>query len=212
MTNKFNNWERIEEVLAYVKKSANAFAVKIGMLRSESIYHIKRGAFGISYDLTERITAQYPEINPTWLLSGVGSLLRNTRGKSSSVPFYEGDITEVLRTGEVVGTSLGQLRLPYMCDCDIVVRSTHRSMLMPGNAAVDLFLKRVAVEDMVQGNEYVIVTDDDVVWRKIRSVRGAAEQWRLVAMDRGEYPDTVVNRSDIRATWRVISRMTILVS
>ena len=212
MTNKYNNWERIEEVLAYVKKSANAFAVKIGLLRSESIYHIKRGAFGISYDLAERITAHYPEINPTWLLSGVGSLLRDTRGKGSSVPFYEGDIAEVLRTGEVVGTPLGQLRLPYACDCDIVVRSTQKSMLMPGSAAVDLFLKRISVDDMVQGNEYVIVTDRGVVWRKIRAVKESAEQWRLVAMDREECADTVINRADIRAIWRVISRMTILVS
>ena len=75
MTNKYNNWERLERVLEYVNMNANAFATHIGMQRSENIYHIKRGAFGISEELVDRITACYPEINPTWLLSGVGGML-----------------------------------------------------------------------------------------------------------------------------------------
>ena len=80
MTNKYNNWERIERVLEYVQMNANAFAIHIGMQRSENIYHIKRGAFGISEELVERITARFPEINPTWLLSGVGDMLLNNTG------------------------------------------------------------------------------------------------------------------------------------
>lgn len=212
MTNKFNNWKRIEDVLAYVKLSANAFAVKIGLLRSESIYHIKRGAFGISNDLVDRIVGLYPKINPTWLLSGVGDMLLGVKGKSCSVPFYEGDIKEVLRSGVVAEAPLGRLRLPYECDCDMVIRSLAKSMLAPGTAAVDLFLKQTSVEDMVQGNEYVIATKDEVVWRKIRNIKGSPDQWRLVATNREEFPDVVINKSDITATWRVISRMSILVS
>ena len=87
MTNKYNNWERLERVIAHTGLSANAFALSIGMQRSENIYHIKRGAFGISEELAERITSCFPEINPTWLLSGVGDrLLANTSDKSV-VPF-----------------------------------------------------------------------------------------------------------------------------
>jgi hypothetical protein len=51
-----------------------------------------------------------------------------------------------------------------------------------------------------------------VLWRKIRCVKAAPEQWRLVAYDRTEDPDVVINKSDIRHVWRVIARMAILVS
>ena len=213
MTNKYNNWERLEQVLRYSKLSANAFAARIGIVRSENIYHIKRGSFGISYDLAERITAVFPEINPTWLLSGIGDMLLNTKNKRTSVPFYEGDIEQVLRPDvDVKAKVLGRYNLPFHCDCDIVVRSLTQAMSAPGTAASDLFLKSVSVEDMVQGNEYVIALEDRVVWRKIRNVKGCAEQWRLVAVDRAAYPDIIINKSEIRAVWRVIARMAMLVS
>ena len=65
---------------------------------------------------------------------------------------------------------------------------------------------------MIQGNEYVIVTESGVTWRKIRSIKGVDDKWRLVAVNRDEFPDTTINKSDIQVVWRVISRMSILVS
>ena len=213
MTNKYNNWERIEQLLKYLNLSANAFATSIGLIRSENIYHIKRGNYGISYDLAERIVTVYPEINPTWLLSGVGDMLLNTRNQYSSAPFFEGDIEEVLRPGaEINSKALGRYRLPFQCDCDMVVRSTSKAMVTPGTAATDLFLKRITVDEVVQGNEYVVALDDRVIWRKMRMSKEGAEQWRLVSLDKEFYPDVIINKSDVRAMWRVIARMTILVS
>ena len=213
MTNKFNNWERIEQLIKYLNMSANAFAASIGMVRSENIYHIKRGNFGISYDLAERIVSVYPEVNPTWLLSGVGDMLLNAKHQRCSVPFYEGDIESVLKLGSGVKFKpVGQYHLPFSCDCDIVVRSLSKSMIMPGTAATDLFLKSTTMKEMVQGNEYVVVLDDRVLWRKVRIVKECAEQLRLVALDRSEFPDVIINKSDIRVIWRVIARMSILVS
>lgn len=211
MTNKYNNWERLERVLEYVQMNANAFAIHIGMQRSENIYHIKRGAFGISEELVERITARFPEINPTWLLSGVGDMLLNSCSDKSSVPFYEQGVKQLLNK-DCKPQKLGKYQLPYNCDCDVVVRVKAHSMVLPGTAATDLFLKRIKVEDMVQGNEYLIVTDNEVLWRKIRYVKGASEQWRLVAYDRVETPDVTINKSDISHVWRVIARLAILVS
>lgn len=213
MTNKYNNWERLEQVLKYSKLSANAFAVKIGMVRSENIYHIKRGNFGISNELVERITAIYPDINPTWLLSGIGDMLLNAKGGHSSIPFYEGDIEEVLKSDDLTKIkSLGRYQLPYQSDCEIAVRSLTRAMTLPGNAATDLFLKLVKVEDMVQGNEYVVSFENQVLWRKIRNVKDNPNQWRLVAVDRNEFPDVFIDKSEIRSVWRVIARLSILVS
>ena len=213
MTNKYNNWERIELLLKYLNLSANAFALSIGLARSENIYHIKRGNYGISYDLAERIVAVYPDINPTWLLSGVGDMLQNARNQYSSVPFFEGDIEEVLRPdAEIKAKALGRYRVPFQCDCEMVVRSLTKAMITPGTASTDLFLKRVTVDEVIQGNEYVVALGDRVLWRKIRMNKDDAGQWRLVSMDKEVYPDIIINKSDIRVLWRVIARMSILVS
>lgn len=213
MTNKYNNWERIEQLLKHLNMSANAFAVSIGMARSESIYHIKRGNFGISCDLADRIVAVYPEVSHTWLLSGVGDMLINARNQHATVPFFEGDIEEVLKhNSDVSAKALGKYRIPFPCDCDMVVRSLSKAMILPGTAATDLFLKSTSVAEMVQGNEYVVIMDDRVLWRKVRIIKGHDEQLRLVALDRSAFPDIVISKSDIRAIWRVIARLSILVS
>lgn len=213
MTNKYNNWERLEQVLKYLKLSTNAFALKIGMVRSESLYHIKRGNFGISNDLVERITAVFPMINPTWLLSGIGDMLLNTKGERSSIPFYEGDIEEVLKLDNAENIKpLGRYQLPYQIDCEIAVRSLTRAMALPGNAATDLFIKHVKVDDIVLGNEYVVSLRNQVLWRKVRSVKKDSSKLRLVAVDRNEFPDVIIDKSEIRSIWRVIARLSILVS
>jgi phage repressor protein C with HTH and peptisase S24 domain len=85
-------------------------------------------------------------------------------------------------------------------------------MVTPGTAATDLFLKRIKVDEVIQGNEYVVALDDRVIWRKMRMSKEGAEQWRLVSLDKEFYPDVIINKSDVRAMWRVIARMTILVS
>ncbi len=211
MTNKYNNWERLQRVIDYSKMSANAFALYIGMARAENIYHIKRGNFGISEDLAKRIVARFPNINPTWLLTGVGSMFRNVVGENTKVPFYEGELCDIICDIEGVAPR-GFYNLPYSCDCDMVVRTMVRGMMNPGTAAADLFLKHAAVDDIVQGNEYIVVLADDVVWRKIRIVRGSAEELRLVAYDREAYPDMFVRKEDIREVWRVLMSVNILVS
>jgi hypothetical protein len=211
MTNKYNNWERLERVIAHTGLSANAFALSIGMQRSENIYHIKRGNFGISDDLAERIVARYPEINSTWLLSGVGEMLINDSANSSVVPFYEKGVEQLLNYCNS-NPQLNTYQLPFICDCDVVVRTHTRSMVTPGTAATDLFLKSISPAEMIQGNEYLIVLRDETLWRKIRHVKNEPGKWRLVAYDREQSPDVTVNVDDIRRVWRVIARMSILVS
>ena len=83
------------------------------------------------------------------------------------------------------------------------------------SAAQDLYLKRVEVDEVVQGNEYVLILDrptDNVVWRRVRWVSKNLNEWRLVARNRDEFKDEFVNRSEVMQAWRVIARLAILES
>jgi hypothetical protein len=83
------------------------------------------------------------------------------------------------------------------------------------SAAQDLFLKRTEVEDVIQGNEYVLVLrrpTDNVLWRRVRWVARDDSQWRLVARNRDDFNDIFVNRNEVIEAWRVIARLSVLES
>lgn len=214
MTNRFDNWSRLLKVIEHFGKSINGFAMQIGLNRAENLYHIRKGNYGISEDLADRIIKQDPNIDRTWLLSGVGSMLKSDALQQESVPFYLDEMEESLPMIAHIQPS-GTLQLPYKTNCDIVIRSFSKSMSDTISAAQDLFLKRIDVGDVVQGNEYVLITNNitqNVLWRRVRCVAGDETKWRLVARNRDEFPDIFINKSEIREAWRVIARLTVLES
>lgn len=214
MTNKHNNWDRLVELIKWTGMNTNRFALTIGLPRAENLYHIKRGNFGISEVLADRIVTRFPEIDKTWLLTGVGSMLKADKLNPVEIPYYLGEAEEILpKLSEV--EPLSKMKVPFSLDCDAVVRSMSRAMNEPLCVATDLFIKRVDVMDVVQGNEYILITDDGgVLWRRVRISKESegCEGWRLVARNREEFEDIVIDCSRVVEAWRVISRMEILES
>ncbi|MBQ3043106.1 MAG: hypothetical protein IJD53_01495 [Alistipes sp.] len=211
MTNKYANWERLASVIEWANMTTNYFALHIGLTRGENLYHIKRGNYGISHDLADRIVAAFPEIDRTWLLTGVGCMLKSEIQDNVLIPYYPMEAESYLPNFSQYDNK-GHAHLPFACNCDIAIRSLSRAMAEPQCAATELFLKRVEVEDMVQGNEYVVITNKDVLWRKIRTVANDDTQWRLVARNREEYDDINIRKDDIKEAWRVIAKMAIMAS
>lgn len=211
MTNRHDNWRRLLQVIDWAGMTVNYFAGYIGLQRAENLYHIKKGNYGISADLADRIVHHFPAIDRTWLISGVGSMLLTDNGADKSLPYFRRDITEVIpQISELEPDS--RFTLPYNAECDFVVRSSDEAMNETLAAATDLFLREVDAREMVQGNEYVLAYDDRVVWRKVRLVANDAQRWRLVATNREEFPDIFVDKSSVARAWRVVVRMAILES
>ncbi len=214
MTNKFDNWSRLLKVIERFGKSINGFAMQIGLSRAENLYHIRRGNYGISEDLADRIIKQDPDIDRTWLLSGVGNMLKSQTLEHEKTPFYIDDVEDILPGIACIEPS-GYIELPYRTHCDVVIRSFSKPMSDTISAAQDLFLKRTEVENVIQGNEYVLMLNrptDNVIWRKVRWVSGNSNRWRLVARNREEYSDIFIDKSEVMQAWRVIARLTVLES
>ena len=208
-SNKQDNWARLSLVIAWSRLTINSFAKSIGIQRAENIYNIKRGHYGKSSDLADRIVAKYPEIDRTWLLSGMGTMIRDENIEGAPLLFYNQDAESVIEHIESI-TPSGSINVPYMNNCDFVIRSFSRSMNDPQCAAADLFLKRVYPEDIVQGNEFILTLDDNTtIWRKIRSTSDD-NGWRLVSRNRDEYPDIVIDKSRVVNAWRVMARLAVM--
>ena len=214
MTNKFDNWSRLKKVIIRFEKTINGFAMQIGLQRAENLYHIRKGNYGISQDLADRIIKCDPEIDRTWLLSGVGNMLKSDGVQQEQIPFYIDEVESIITNLDSVEPA-GYMTLPYKTNSDIVVRSFSKPMSDTISAAQDLFLKRTEVTDVVQGNEYVLVLnrpEDNVLWRRVRWVSRNDSRWRLVARNREEYKDIFVDRSEVKEAWRVIARLSVLES
>ncbi|MDD3712907.1 MAG: hypothetical protein PHZ28_05385 [Candidatus Izemoplasmatales bacterium] len=69
--------ERLEEILKYLKISANKLSVEIGLKDNTKIYHIKKDRNDISPEMAKLITDRFSEINYSWLLTGEGEMLNN---------------------------------------------------------------------------------------------------------------------------------------
>lgn len=67
-----NDFQRIENVLSHLKKSARALSIELGLKNPQVFYDIKAGKCGISKDL----------INAAWLLTGDGEMLRESHSTS----------------------------------------------------------------------------------------------------------------------------------
>ena len=211
MTNKHNNWERIAELLEWLNVNVNRFATQIGIPRAENLYHIKKGNYGISKDLASRIVAHYPQVDRTWLLSGVGTMLQGqTPDKPQRIPFYSGYLEN---NGFATNKRAvnGNVVLPYRSDVEKVVRSMSPEMNDVSTVATDLFIRCVPIDEVIQGNEYVLELEDRVIWRKVRFT-GASSKWRLVALNRPEFEDITIDRNEVVRAWRVVAKMAILES
>lgn len=211
MTNKHNNWERIAELLAWLNTNVNRFAQQLGVARAESLYQIKRGNYGISRDLAKRIVENYPQVDYTWLLSGVGSMLQGQKPENvQRIPYYGGS-AESNEFATSNKSRRGTITLPYEHNIEKVIRSMSPAMCDGASVANDLFVRQVPISEVIQGNEYVLEVGDRVIWRKVRYVAGS-DAWRLVALNRQDYEDIVIKKSDVRRAWRVVARMAILES
>lgn len=82
MQNESSVKERIKEFIAYLNISEREFCRTIGV-GSAYISSIKRS---IKADKLEAITAQYPQLNPVWLIRGEGEMLLSVRPETDTKP------------------------------------------------------------------------------------------------------------------------------
>lgn len=66
--------ERMREIEKYAQMTPSALARHIGLKQNQTIYNIHHRGINISIALAKKITAVFPEIDTTWLLTGEGKM------------------------------------------------------------------------------------------------------------------------------------------
>jgi len=197
------DWIRLREVIEESGMSVNAFALHIGLPRSENLYQIKKGNHGISKALAEQINRFYPSFSVGWLLSGDAGAklppdadhieLRNdslkrfpvySRIKNGTKPIYH------LYLSERLSNDAGQA---------VINNDESLAPRIPVGALV--FLKQS--EKLIFGKYYLFQTPEMDLIRKV-SGSPNPDEIRLSTEDGETYDDIVLSPAEIENQYLVV--------
>lgn len=207
MREKQNNWQRVEAVIRWANMSTNYFARHIGLARGENLYQIKRGNNGISFDLAERIVSKFPQVDKLWLLTGEGQMFGDAKLCGAQIPYYDVDVEQGIAHIDRLD-SQSCLIVPPAGDCDLAMCYSGRAMGAAVPPGTVVLLKSVDRDAIIPGGEYVIVCRKFVTLRVVRTADEDGKV-RLVAGDRENYDDILLNISDIVSVYRVKGKLII---
>ena len=171
----------------------------------ENLYQIKRGNNGISLDVADRIVTKFPQVDKLWLLTGEGQMFAEGRVRGAQIPYYDVDVERhIADVGRLKAESY--LVAAPAGDCDLAMIYAGRAMgaLVPPGTVV--LLKAVDRDAIIPGEEYVVVCRKIVTLRIVRAA-DAEEKFRLVAGNRDDFDDIVVNASDIVSVYKVKGKL-----
>ncbi len=200
------NWQRLEQVIKWAGMSVNAFALNLGLKRSENLYQIKKGNHGISKELANIISEKYPVISKSWLLTGEGQMLRDSEPAPKAgqgVPFYNIDIASVKELGAQQFKPIYRIDIPIFSDCNFAALSTSTAMAPEIPSGAIVVLKEQAVENLLPGESYLVITE---AFSGIRTIRRSADDpsyLRLVPKNLADYDEIRISPADIKALYQV---------
>lgn len=207
MTKKRNNWARLMATIEWLNMTSNSFAMQIGLTRCENLYQIKRGNFGITRDLADRITTHFPEISRTWLLTGAGHMLMSQSKDGNNIPYYDFEVEQLLDHIDDVEPT-GFVDMPLVTGCEIIVRSNCKAMVNRQNFSTHLFLRNVDPTEIMPDKEYVFMLPRETMWRKVKSVNGYNVV--LTAFNSDIEPDVIIDITDIEQAWQILAKMDVM--
>lgn len=200
------DWQRLEQVIRWTGLSTNAFALGIGLKRSENLYQIKRGNNGISKELAELITQKYPTVNRAWLLTGDGAPFvtsgvapprpaSSPGAPDSGIPYYNIEIAQLLSPRTLSGAiPLYYISVPSLGECDFAA-TTHGDAMAPDIPPGAIIAMRLIPPDrMIPGEVYMVVTRDFVALRYVRNNPGDPSELLLTPANRSSYDEMTLPR------------------
>lgn len=206
MTNN-QYWQRLDMVIRWANMSANSFGKHIGLVRSESLYQIKAGRFGISHNLAKRITEKFPEISLGWLLSGEGDML-NDSAPMLTIPYYDQDIAACRSMDSEHLRPSTLLTMPMIEQCDCAFRSFDSAINDDIMAGSIVFLKKTDSKAIIPGRFYVIVTANYVILRKLRFAESeTGDNEYLLEASVKERDCVRLRENEIESIYRVVANL-----
>ena len=202
-----DGWDRLSQVVEESGLTLHSFAMAIGLLRSETLYQIRRGQIGISNKVADSIIAAYPQYNKAWLLTGFGNKNVDPSSAKGHIPFYNCNLSQIVNIDHLEPESY--IFLPMASSADFAIIYHGEDMMPSIPSGTVLLLSKCNPRSVVYGNEYVVVTEQFVTLRRVRSEdQGSAEPlFRLEADNPERFDSVMVHIPDVLAVYAVKARI-----
>lgn len=211
--------KRIEKLIEYSGLSIPKFAVRVGFKTPQAVRELVKGnTKTLSYQAQDKILSAFPEVSPSWLLSGDGDMLLNAASPTKPpgnedtifIPIGSSDSIGGTRFNQEVNTEeyiTGYLPFPTSIahHGDVVIPIYGDSMEPTYKAGSLVLIREVELwrEYLEFGCTYVIGLVDDR--RVIKTVMAGndADHFLLVSIN-PDYQPQEIAKDIIRTVWRVI--------
>ena len=210
MTNRStakDGWDRLSQVVEESGLTLHSFAMAIGLLRSETLYQIRRGQIGISNKVADSIIAAYPQYNKAWLLTGFGNKYADPSSAKGHIPFYNCNLSQIINIDLIEPESY--IFLPMASSADFAIIYHGEDMMPSIPSGTVLLLSKCDPRAVVYGNEYVVVTEKFVTLRRVRNQQSDTlePRFRLEADNPDRFDSVTVCVADVLAVYAVKARI-----
>ncbi len=199
------SWERLEKVIKWAGMSTHAFAMKIGMKRSENLYRIMRNKENVSIKLAMMIIDTYPQINRNWLVYGEGDMIVDDvdMGVShNSIPYYSVSIEGLMGDFDGIKPAY-KLHLPMFNNADLAVNYADKAMEPAIPTGSVIVLRKQAKDFIIYGQTYYVECDELSVVRVVRKNDADDSEVILEAINSEKYDNITIKRDSIRCLYYV---------
>lgn len=221
MENFTNLSDRIRQFIDYKDISINKFSTSVGA--SNSYFNkILKDNNSIGSDRIEKILRTYPEINPEWLLTGEGDMLRNTtpiKDSKNLIPLYD-DVSTIGGTSMVADISGVSTPSEYIDAGDwfsgvtAAIRHYGDSMVEYPNGCILALRQLHEQSSIVWGRNYVVETSEIRVTKRLQTCKDDENCIMAYSTSPETYPDGQlihepfkIRKDDIRKVFLVLGRV-----
>ena len=197
---------RLNKYLMSQRKSINSSSKELSMHPSQ-VYNIIKGKnYGVTYLL--RILQYYPDINPLWLITGEGHMLKSeelTKDKFKLIPVFDITVTagRSLSFFEDKEAVIDHISIGIeFKDCNAAIRIYGDSMYPLYQSGDLILIKSLKKHSYIQwGHAYLIITKEDRMLKHVH--KGPAEDTFILKSHNEHYHPFEIQREDILGIFEV---------
>lgn len=199
------SWERLEKIIEWAGMSTHAFAIRIGMKRSENLYRIIRNKENVSIKLATQMLEAYPQVSKNWLIYGEGEMLVKDLDAvdiSSKIPFFATSVEGV--DSDIVNLKpTYYMYIPLFKDADFAITMTDRAMEPSIPMGAMIILKSQMTDIIIYGHTYYIEIGDLTMVRIIRKCESSDDSITLQVVNTDRYDNITVKKDTIKSLYLV---------
>jgi hypothetical protein len=208
--------KRIKQYIDYKGITNQKFEKEVGFSNGAFSSQLKKNKT-IGVDKLENILTSYTEINPEWLLTGEGAMLKKNKESKEhidhkkGVPYYDVDFTASFL--EIENSHQSQpdsyISHPFFKDCEVVVRASGQSMakVIKHGDAIGLIRVESWRDFIPMGEIYAIVTTNNFRMIKIITKGETKDSYSLISKPndgkKAEFPPQQINKDKILSIFKV---------